>query len=97
MSIAITPVKIEDLRRIIESSANQITFLNTALMAMHEHNYELGSDELMGLQTIMFDIESKLRGADSCLCKFNHILDSQLTENIQTPRQAAEAYLAQEQ
>lgn len=63
-----TTLEIGDLRRVLDDSANQITFINTAIIAMCERpNESLGENEMMGLQSILFYVADKLRAADTCL------------------------------
>lgn len=63
------PVSKDELLNTLNDSANQIGFLNVALMAIGEHKYELVDEELCGLQNIMFAIEGKLRASCECLSK----------------------------
>jgi hypothetical protein len=75
MSITSIPVKIEDLHLTLENSANQITFVNSAIMAMCERKgWEMGEDELLGLQTILFDLERTTRGAAECVSENARLL-----------------------
>jgi len=68
MSIDSIPVKPEDTHQVLQDSANQITFINTAIVAICERTYsDIGEDELMGLQNILFNVERKIRGVTECL------------------------------
>lgn len=68
MSDRTATLEIGDLRRTLDDSANQITFINTAIIAMCERpNESLGENEMMGLQSILFSVVDKLRAADTCL------------------------------
>lgn len=81
MNTESTMIKIGDLRRTLDDSANQITFINTAIIAMCERpNESLGENEMMGLQSILFFVADKLRAADTCLYK-----------NLDLLKQASEA------
>lgn len=93
----IIPVKPEDITSRLDELAFQLAFVNTAIMAICERQYaDLGSEELSGLQCILFNIEGSIRGVNECLHENRPVLLPQ-PESFQTPRQAAEAYLAQEQ
>lgn len=76
-----TMLEIGDLRRVLDDSANQITFINTAIIAICERpNEMIGENEMMGLQSILFSVADKLRAADTCL-----------SENLDLLEQASEA------
>lgn len=96
MTIEYKPVKSEDVISTIDDSANQIAFLNTALIAMGEHDYDVDNSGIMGLQSILFMLEENLRGVNNCLRKNRSLLMQQEDKNIRTPQEDLEAYLAQQ-
>jgi hypothetical protein len=89
MSIKPVPVVPEDLSRTLDDSANQITFINTAIIAICERPCsEIGEDELMGLQTILFDVERKIRGAAECISENARLLMQNQVRKSETSKKA---------
>jgi cob(I)alamin adenosyltransferase len=67
MTTKATPIEKKDLVVTLEDSANQLAFINLALIAIHEREHaQIMSEELCGIQNILFSLESKLRGAEKC-------------------------------
>lgn len=96
MSIKSIPVKEKDIRCELEKTTNQISFITGAITAICERTYsDLGMDELLGLQSILFNIIGTLRGVDDCFDENPHLLNPNSDKNSETPKQRVDAYLAQ--
>jgi len=68
MSTETAKMNIGTIHSTLDDSANQITFINTALIAICERpNEMIGENEMMGLQSILFSVVENLRAADTCL------------------------------
>lgn len=91
MSINFEPIEVRDVRCELENSVNMISFLSTALISIFEANpgADLQQDQIMGLQQILFRIESQLRAVENCFDENPHLLKPNQDERPATPKKAA--------
>jgi hypothetical protein len=89
MSMDIKPVKVEDIRCVVEECTNIVAFMNAAIVSICQGDSgPLGEDQLMGMQNILFGIEEKMRGVGNCLDENPQLLKPLLGKNPATSKKA---------
>jgi hypothetical protein len=87
MIIKTTSKQLNDMCRSLDNAANQLSFINHALIAIGNHagGDALVSEELCGLQDILFTIESNVRSADDFLYDNLTASPSEIPEEAKRP------------